>query len=126
MSLVVNLLFASPNKFSHKKLINPDSLSTTNDLLIETNTIKDRWFSVDKGYHLIGSIISTTGISKSCMQFADIKKEKSIQIGVGLTFALGLSKEIWDGYKKNNFFSWRDLSADVLGILIGNILLQFD
>jgi uncharacterized protein YfiM (DUF2279 family) len=119
-------LFALPVKFSNDRLYSCDSLSSKNSLVNETNTITDRWIAVDKGYHLIGSIISTTGISNSCMQFADIKKEKSIRIGVGFTFALGVGKEIWDGHKNNNIFSWKDLSADILGILIGTALLQID
>lgn len=126
ISSLFSFLFASPNKFSNNRLIKPDSLSFESDLLIETNIITDRWFAVDKGYHLIGSIMSTIGISNSCMQFADIKKEKSIQIGSGLTFALGLGKEFWDGHQKNNIFSWKDFSADILGILIGITLLQID
>lgn len=126
LSSVSGFLFASPNKFSNNKLIKSDSLSIERDLLNEKNIITDRWFTVDKGYHLIGSIICTTGISNSCMQFADIKKEKSIQIGAGSTFALGLGKEFWDGRQKDNIFSWKDLSADILGILIGITLLQID
>ncbi len=126
LSSVSSFLFASPNRFSNSRLIKPDSLSLKNDLLIEANIITDRWFAVDKGYHLIGSIMSTIGISNSCMQFADIKKEKSIQIGAGLTFALGLGKEFWDGHQKNNIFSWKDVSVDMLGILVGITLLQID
>ena len=39
---------------------------------------------------------------------------------------LGLGKEFWDRNQKDNIFSWKDLSADVLGILIGITLLQID
>ena len=121
-----NFLFAFSKKFSNNKLIKTDSLSLECDLSTDKNILKDHWFTADKGYHLIGSIISTTGISNSCMQFADIKKEKSIRIGAGVTFVLGLGKELWDRQQKDNIFSWKDLSADVLGILIGITLLQID
>jgi uncharacterized protein YfiM (DUF2279 family) len=124
--LISNFLFACSNKFSNNKLIKSDSLALECDLLSDTNILKDQWFAADKGYHLIGSIISTAGISNSCMQFADIKKEKSIRIGAGFTFMLGLGKEFWDRNQKDNIFSWKDLSADVLGILIGITLLQID
>ena len=117
---------ALPAKFSNTLMVQPDSISVDNNREIETNTRTDRWIAVDKGYHLIGSIISTTGISNSCMQFADIKKEKSIRMGAGITFALGLGKEFWDGHKNDNSFSWKDLSADILGIIIGTLLLQID
>jgi uncharacterized protein YfiM (DUF2279 family) len=126
VSFNVVSLSAFPATFYPDKLIQSDSVSVESSHLIETNFKTDRWIAVDKGYHLIGSILSTTGISNSCMQFADIKKEKSIRIGAGFTFALGLSKELWDGHKKDNIFSWKDLTADVLGILIGTALLQID
>ena len=122
-SVSVNAL---PAKFSNTLMVQPDSISVDNYREIETNISTDRWIAVDKGYHLIGSIISTTGISNSCMQFADIKKEKSIRMGAGITFALGLGKEFWDGHKNDNSFSWKDLSADILGIIIGTLLLQID
>ena len=122
-SVSVNAL---PAKFSNTLMVQPDSISVDNYREIETNISTDRWIAVDKGYHLIGSIISTTGISNSCMQFVDIKKEKSIRMGAGITFALGLGKEFWDGHKNDNSFSWKDLSADILGIIIGTLLLQID
>ena len=122
-SVSVNAL---PAKFSNTLMVQPASISVDNYREIETNISTDRWIAVDKGYHLIGSIISTTGISNSCMQFVDIKKEKSIRMGAEITFALGLGKEFWDGHKNDNSFSWKDLSADILGIIIGTLLLQID
>jgi uncharacterized protein YfiM (DUF2279 family) len=71
-------------------------------------------------------LICTTGIANSFIQFADIKKDKSVQFSAGLTFAIGVSKEIWDGQKKNNHFSWKDLSANVIGIIVGVILMQIE
>jgi len=124
--LIPGFLNASPTRLLNVKHSNSDSVSANIINLTGANNKIDRWISADKGYHLIGSIISTTGISNSCIQFADIKKEKSIRIGAGLTFALGIGKEFWDGHQKNNIFSWKDLSADILGILIGTILLQID
>ena len=126
MILLPIFISASQTKFSCEKLIIVDSLLSKSDADIETNINNDRWISVDKGYHLIGSLISTIGITNSCMQFADIRKDKSMQIGVSCTFTLGVGKELWDSRKKNNFFSWKDLSADVLGILIGIFLMQID
>ena len=120
------VLFSTPKNFTCDNLINSDSLWTEPKVLIETNLNQDRWISVDKGYHLIGSLISTTGISNSCMKFAEIKKDKSIYLGVGFTFTLGLSKELWDGQQNDNFFSWKDLTVNVLGILIGSILSQIE
>jgi hypothetical protein len=38
-----------------------------------------------------------------------------------ITFILGLLKEIYD--KRNNNFDWKDLIANILGILVGYILV---
>jgi len=92
----------------------------------DTTTHNDRWISVDKGYHLIGSIISTTGITNLNIRFAKIENDKSLFIGAGFTLSLGLGKEFWDGRQENNYFSWKDLTADILGILIGSLLMQVD
>jgi len=126
MSYTTASVYAFPLKMYENLRAQQDSVSIESKPITETNIQLDRWISADKGYHLIGSLISTTGISRSCMQFADIKKEKSIWMGAGITFTLGLGKEFWDGHKKNNIFSWKDLSADILGILIGTVLLQID
>ena len=86
----------------------------------------DRWFGRDKGLHFVGSMISTVAVGKTSQIFFDQSKEQSLKIGVGFTFGLGLGKELWDSTKKNNKFSYKDLTADVLGILMGSILLNLE
>jgi uncharacterized protein YfiM (DUF2279 family) len=86
----------------------------------------DRWFGRDKGLHFVGSMISTVAVGKTSQTFFDQSKEQSLKIGVGFTFALGLGKEVWDSTKKNNKFSYKDLTADILGILMGSVLLNLE
>lgn len=126
MLLLPIILSANHTRFSSNKLIKLDSLSVKLNNDVETNIYNDRWISVDKGYHFVGSLISTTGITNSCIQFADIEKDKSLQIGVGFTFVLSVGKEMWDSRKRQNIFSWKDLSADLLGIIVGSILMQIE
>jgi len=83
----------------------------------------DTWFSPDKGYHLIGSMISTTFIGQLSQRGFDSSLQKSQYIGAGMTFSLGLAKELYDSGKTNNMFSWKDLAANCVGILFGTILL---
>lgn len=120
------LLAAGPIDFRDIASTTQDSGFSEQDSLIVLHVKSDKWIAVDKGYHLVGSLICTTGISNSCLRFAKIKKERSIQIGAGFTITLGLGKEFWDGRHKNNIFSWKDLTADILGIIIGSALLQID
>jgi len=83
----------------------------------------DRWFSADKGYHVVGSMISTTLIGQVSLRGFDNSKEKSKAIGASFTFTLGLVKEIYDSQIPNNYFSWKDLAANGVGIIVGIIIL---
>ena len=100
--------------------IQPDSVQA-----ISTIT-GDSWLGVDKAVHLTGSMILTAGVSKGLQKLADISKDKSIVIGFGFTFALGAGKEIWDSGKCGNFFSYKDLTANIIGACIGAVLVYQD
>jgi uncharacterized protein YfiM (DUF2279 family) len=89
----------------------------------EKKDIDDQWFSADKGYHVLGSMISTTLIGQISSRGFDNSIEKSKAIGAGTTFTLGLAKEIHDSQKPKNYFSWKDLTANGVGIIVGIILL---
>jgi uncharacterized protein YfiM (DUF2279 family) len=81
------------------------------------------WFSPDKGYHLIGSMIGTTFIGQLSQKGFSFSSQKSQYIGAGMTFSFGLAKELYDSGKTNNMFSWKDLAANCVGIVLGTILL---
>ena len=83
----------------------------------------DAWFSPDKGYHLIGSMIGTTFIGQLSQKGFCSSSQKSQYIVAGMTFSLGLAKELYDSGKTNNMFSWKDLAANCVGIVLGTILL---
>ncbi len=87
---------------------------------------QDRWLSPDKGYHVMGSMISTTLVGQISMRGFGNSTENSQVIGAGTTFTLGLVKEIYDSHKPQNSFSWKDLAADGVGIIIGIILLSIN
>jgi uncharacterized protein YfiM (DUF2279 family) len=91
--------------------------------MIEKKETKDRWLSPDKGYHLVGSLIGTTLVGQLSMKGFDTRREASQIIGMGTAFSLGLAKEIYDSGKQKNKFSWKDLMANGVGIVIGVILL---
>ncbi len=84
---------------------------------------EDKWFTPDKGYHAMGSLISTTLVGQISINRFESSVENSKVIAAGTTFALGFAKEIYDSSKPQNHFSWKDLTANGVGILIGVILL---
>jgi uncharacterized protein YfiM (DUF2279 family) len=107
------MAFSSSN-FS-KVLHKPDSLN---------EEIKDSWFSRDKGQHLTGSFISTGLIMMSSNRFLNTDKGKSKTVAVSFTLSLGLGKEIFDSQQHNNHFSYKDLTADLLGICLAILVFK--
>lgn len=89
----------------------------------EKKKSSDTWFSPDKGYHLVGSMIGTTFFGQISQHGFSSNSQESRYIGAGITFSLGLAKEIYDCGKPNNIFSWKDLTANCVGIMIGIVLL---
>jgi len=110
----------SISKFSGSRLQYADR-----DTLV-TKSAQDFWFSRDKGLHLNGSIILTTGIGTSLRRYSDFPDKKIIKTAAGFTLMTGIFKEIIDGTRKNNRFSWKDLSYDVAGVLIGIVILNIE
>ena len=82
------------------------------------------WFAIDKGQHLIGSFVSTLLIAKVNNSYFGVDKSNSKKIGIGITFSIGLAKETFDSQKSNNVFSWKDLMADVVGIVAAIAVLE--
>jgi putative lipoprotein len=85
--------------------------------------LKDIWFAQDKARHLIGSLYGTVLIGQVGKRFGEYSLSKSNTIAVGSVFIFGLAKEIYDAQKPTNFFSWKDITANAVGILIGIILM---
>jgi uncharacterized protein YfiM (DUF2279 family) len=85
--------------------------------------VNESWLSADKGYHVIGSMISTVFIGQFGLRGLEMNRRQSQLIAAGSTIALGISKELYDAGKPDNKFSWKDLTADCAGILLGVLLL---
>jgi len=114
---------AAAEKFNSALLL---SIVKPDTLQILQKSSGDSWVGRDKGLHLIGSMISTIAISKTSQTFFNNSHDQSLKLGISITFGLGLGKELWDSTKKNNKFSYKDLAADIIGILIGSTLLNLE
>lgn len=97
---------------------------SANKLLPDVKKTYDSWFSPDKGLHLVGSMISTIATTKSIERFGNKKTKQATFVGMGFTLSLGLGKEVWDSRSPKNIFSTKDLFMDVLGTLIGGLLVS--
>ncbi|HED09138.1 MAG TPA: DUF2279 domain-containing protein [Caldithrix abyssi] len=84
---------------------------------------QDPWLAKDKAQHFFGSFF-ITGLNLQLLQRAGVRQKASRQIAAGLSFSIGLGKEIRDGRQKNNIFSIPDLIADVAGIGLALLLVR--
>ncbi len=84
---------------------------------------QDPWLAKDKAQHFFGSFF-ITGLNLQLLQRAGVGQKASRQIAAGLSFSIGLGKEIHDGRQKNNIFSIPDLIADVAGIGLALLLVR--
>ena len=120
--LIIIVLFCETlvagNTFSKKKLMEDG------DSLWQEIEIKDEWLGRDKGLHLAGSFISMGLMTLSTQRFFNTHKIQSKNIAVTITFSLSLSKEIYDSAQTDNHFSYKDLTADVLGIALALLVFR--
>lgn len=83
----------------------------------------DRWFGRDKAKHVTASMLicGTAGwlIHNRCGR----RTPDSRLGGAVFSISLGVLKELMDDRSVNNHFSWRDIAADLLGVIFGGLLL---
>ena len=97
-----------------------DSLKITNQEFKKS----DSWTGIDKGQHFAGSLIGTILLSQVNNRYYNIDKSHSKIIGAGVVISIGLTKELFDSKKDNNIFSWKDLLANVAGIIAGVAIME--
>ena len=93
--------------------------------IVEDDTVSgtDSWFGKDKIFHVLGSFIIVCGGTWIHGQRYENGVGQDIRFGVGLGITLGVTKELLDEQSPNNRFSVRDLVADLLGVILGGLVL---
>jgi putative lipoprotein len=97
----------------------PEETSSNKNIRSDTLEICDRWLAWDKVEHFGISAYLSFVSYKIYHDFYHNHKESSLYFSSGLTFSLGLGKEIYDEKTPNGKFSYKDLVADILGIGLG-------
>lgn len=137
MSFITLLCFISTN-FCYTPIsvtnLNFELLSQTSDtqrLLIQQPTsilpetikpLPDKWFALDKFYHLA---VSFSLVGSNYHLFANrlnIKEPAAICSALGGTFVLGIAKEVFDALRPDDRFSYRDLITNLIGIGLGYLV----
>ncbi|MFH1213000.1 MAG: DUF2279 domain-containing protein [Candidatus Neomarinimicrobiota bacterium] len=84
----------------------------------------DKWFAMDKLKHFSTSLYMTTTMFYTQRRIIEMRQKNAALNSIGITISLGILKEVRDGSRKNNYFSWRDLTADVLGAGVAMLILN--
>ncbi len=83
----------------------------------------DAWFGIDKLKHFFMSAFIES-VSYSALQAARVRHRPALGGAIGITFAIGVGREIHDKRTPGNIFSVRDLTWDVIGTGAGAVLLS--
>ena len=139
--LLVCLLFISTS-WPHEKISttkqfefclikNPNSTFYQNPSIYWANqnlklkfTVSDSWFGRDKVHHFLTSAFLSSAGYYFFHEEQNFSNFKSQQGGFCFSISLGLIKEIRDGFKTNNAFSVKDFVADILGTMLGIVLIS--
>ncbi|MEO0089117.1 MAG: hypothetical protein ABIK56_01120 [candidate division WOR-3 bacterium] len=115
--IIILLIFLnSPNlKFNHQ--IRGDSL--------EKKIYKDNWFGEDKFFHFSVSFLLVGSSYHLLKCRLEKDKKSSVCFSLTSTLLIGIGKEIYDRKIKKEFFSYKDLLYDVIGIFCGYFLFIY-
>ena len=81
----------------------------------------DSWFSPDKFDHLFVSAL-VSGCGFWVLQVAHNDEDQSLIYSVGVTVCLGAFKEVYDLHHPDRRASWKDLTVDFIGALLGGLM----
>ncbi|MGQ9708235.1 MAG: hypothetical protein ACUVUR_05110, partial [bacterium] len=83
---------------------------------------EDLWLSRDKFWHFSVSFLMVGAGYHLFNNRLGFRRPIAIGISLGTTAGLGLGKELFDRYHEKRNFSYRDLVADGVGILLGYLV----
>ena len=96
-----------------------------NSLGDSLNDTADPWVSFDKVQHATFGFLFTVGSQYAQVNKVDRSERASLPISVGVSAAVGLSKELYDWRRgRRHYFSKRDLIADGVGIAFAALLIS--
>ncbi|MDI6740001.1 MAG: DUF2279 domain-containing protein [Candidatus Edwardsbacteria bacterium] len=82
----------------------------------------DCWLARDKAAHFALSCALVGFGHHLATRESGFNRQSARRAVVSITLSLGIAKELWDGTKKDNHFSRKDLAADILGAACGALL----
>lgn len=83
----------------------------------------DSWLAQDKANHFLVSTMLAGGGFLS-LKVTRNDEEVSFVSTIGITLGIGIMKEVYDYYHPGHRSSWKDLTADALGALLGALAVR--
>lgn len=81
----------------------------------------DKWIANDKYRHFMGSAFAAAFGYLAMRYYLGQSRNEAVLFGGGFSFSLGIGKELRDKYFHAGCASWKDLTADLLGMTFGLI-----
>lgn len=83
----------------------------------------DPWFARDKALHLSYSFLWTLSSQYVLAHKTALSHNESVPWALTSGFTVGLTKELYDHRRPQNVFSWRDMTANAVGIGLAAALI---
>jgi len=116
-SVVFIILLITGSGFAQTINSEPDSSRHKNA------AVQDDWFGRDKLQHFIASAYLTGFGSGLSQQVFGCDEQAGGRYGAAFGITLGFGKELYDRFGRKQIFSWKDIAADALGVLVGLLMI---
>ena len=113
-----SLAFSKDNSFFENVNIEIKDSENTNP------EVKDDWIAIDKLQHFSYSLLISLGCQYILVNKMNNTEKSSLPISSAFSFSAGLLKELNDKKGKNGYFSFKDMVANIGGIMVGAIIIN--
>ena len=113
-----SLAFSKDNSFFENVNIEIKDSENTNP------EVKDDWIAIDKLQHFSYSLLISLGCQYILVNKMNNTEKSSLPLSSAFSFSAGLLKELNDKKGKNGYFSFKDMVANVGGIMLGAIIIN--
>jgi len=123
--IIASLALNAQNDLTNIQKINNYgvSLDRLSDMKNKSERV-DKWFAIDKLQHFSYSCLISLGCQYVLVNKNGKTEEESLPISSSLSFSAGLLKELDDNRKENGFFSWKDMVANIVGIIVATVIIS--
>ena len=113
-----SLAFSKDNSFIENVNIEIKDSENTNP------EVKDDWIAIDKLQHFSYSLLISLGCQYILVNKMNNNEKSSLPLSSAFSFSAGLLKELNDKKGKNGYFSFKDIVANIGGIMVGAIIIN--